>query len=268
MARDPDRAPTPRLIATYLRVGMMNELQYRVNFLLNLVQSLLQIGTALLVLKIVFDHTTTLGGWTGDELLVVIGIFTLVRGVVLTFIQPNMERVVTEIAEGKLDYALTRPADAQVLVSVRDVRFWSLTDTLVGAVVVIVGLTRIRGQWGAGELAAFVAMLLIGCVCLYCFWLMLATATFWLIRMGEVQELFSGLYRAGEYPTGIYPGWLRVGLTFLVPLTFAVTVPAEAATGRLAWRGAAVAIAAAVVLLTASRWFWRRGLRRYDGASA
>lgn len=38
---------------------------------------------------------------------------------------------------------------------------------------------------------------------------------------------------AGCYPIGIYPGWLRGGLTFLAPLAFAVTVPAEALTGRL-----------------------------------
>jgi ABC-2 type transport system permease protein len=41
------------------------------------------------------------------------------------------------------------------------------------------------------------------------------------------------LYRAGKYPIAMYPGWLRIGLTFLVPLAFAVTVPAEAITSRL-----------------------------------
>jgi ABC-2 type transport system permease protein len=97
---------------------------------------------------------------------------------------------------------------------------------------------------------------------------MLATAGFWLVRMDEVQELFEGLYRAGQYPVGIYPGWLRYGLTFLVPLAFAVTVPAEAITSRLTWGTVLLAVVVAVVLVVVSRWLWHRGLTRYSGASS
>jgi ABC-2 type transport system permease protein len=61
---------------------------------------------------------------------------------------------------------------------------------------------------------------------------------------------------------------LRYGLTFLVPLAFAITVPSEAATGRLTWWAVIVSIAATVVLIAFSRWCWKRGLRRYGGASA
>jgi ABC-2 type transport system permease protein len=86
--------------------------------------------------------------------------------------------------------------------------------------------------------------------------------------MDEVQELFDGVYRAGQYPVGIYPSWLKYGLTFLVPLAFAVTVPSEAVTSRLTWQAVAVAFASAVVLVVFSRWCWQRGLRRYGSASS
>ena len=268
VSRNPDRAGVFRLARTYLRVGIMNEMQYRINFVLEIVQALLQIGTALAVLAIVFSHTDDIAGWTQPELLVVLGIFTFVRGVINMVVQPNMERVVTEIREGKLDYALTKPADSQVLVSIRDIRFWQIADVLVGAVVITVGWVQLRSQFTVASVVAFVAMLVIGLVALYCFWLMLASAAFWLIRINEVQELFNGLYRAGQYPVGIYPGWLRFGLTFIVPLAFAVTVPAEAATGRLGWSTVGVSAAATSVLIVVSRWCWQRGLRQYGGASA
>jgi ABC-2 type transport system permease protein len=66
----------------------------------------------------------------------------------------------------------------------------------------------------------------------------------------------------------IYPAWLRFGLTLIVPVAFAVTVPAEALTGRLDWATALTALALAAVLLVVSRLVWRVGLRRYSGASA
>ncbi len=257
-----------RLAATFFRVGVMNEMQYRVNFFLQLVQSLLTVGTGLIVLAVVFSKTNELGGWSRPQLLAVMGVFTLVGGVIRTFIQPNMQRVVNDVREGKLDFALTKPADAQLLVSVRDVRFWQLTDVLVGLVVLTVALVQLRSTMQWHHVVAFIALLLSGLVSIYCFWLMLASASFWLVRINEVQELFDGLFRAGQYPVGIYPGWLRYGLTFIIPLAFAITVPSEAVTGRLAWQSVAVMIGFTAVLLVVSRWFWRRGLRRYGGASA
>jgi ABC-2 type transport system permease protein len=265
---DPYRTGAVRLVLTFLRVGVMNEVQYRVNFFIQLLQSLLTIATGLTVLALVFSHTDELGGWSKPQLLAVMGVFTMVGGLIRTVIQPNMQRVVEDVREGRLDFALTKPADAQVLVSVRDVRFWQITDVIVGLVVLVVALIQIGDSVSARSLAVFIGVLFVGLVTIYCFWLMLASASFWLIRMNEVQELFDGVYRAGQYPVGIYPGWLKYGLTFLVPLAFAITVPSEALTGRLTWQAVSVGGATMIAMLFLSRWFWRRGLRRYDGASA
>ena len=60
---------------------------------------------------------------------------------------------------------------------------------------------------------------------IYCFWLVIATGAFWVVNMWHVAELFDGLVQTGRWPVGIYPGWLRFGVTFLVPVAFAVTVP-------------------------------------------
>ncbi len=268
VAGNKHRGGRVRLTATFLRVGVMNELQYRINFFLQLIQSLLTVGTGLIILAVVFSKTDELAGWDRPQLLAVMGVFTLVGGVIRTFIQPNMQRVVEDVREGKLDFALTKPADAQLLVSIRDVRFWQLTDVLVGVAVLVVALVQMSSTTQWRHVVAFVGLLLGGLVSIYCFWLMLASASFWLVRMTEVQELFDGVFRAGQYPVGIYPGWLRYGLTFIIPLAFAITVPSEAVTGRLAWPSVVVMMCFTLVLLVASRWCWKRGLRRYGGASA
>ena len=77
------------LARTFLRISALNELQYRVNFFMELVQSLLALGTGLAVLALVFSHTRELAGWSQAELLAVMGVHILVGGVVRTAIQPN-----------------------------------------------------------------------------------------------------------------------------------------------------------------------------------
>jgi len=91
---------------------------------------------------------------------------------------------------------------------------------------------------------------------------------FWVVRIDQIVELFEGVYQSGRWPVTIYPGWLRVSLTFLVPIAFAVTVPAEALTSRLTVDTLALATGFAIALLVFTRWWWRFGLTRYSGASA
>ena len=67
------------------------------------------------------------------------------------------------------------------------------------------------------------------------------------------SELFTGVYQAGRWPVSIYPDWLRIGLTFLVPIAFAVTVPAQAFTGRLTPEILGLAALFAVGLLVVTR---------------
>lgn len=263
------KSSAARLAWSFFRIGAMNELQYRSNFFLQLLQSVLTLSAGLVGLAIVFGRTTYLGGWSRPELLVVMGVFTMVGGIVNTFVVPNMQKLVDDIQRGTLDYALTKPADAQTLVSVRQVSIWKSVDILAGLVVLIVAVVQIDdGSDGLRRALAFVMMLSLGSWTIYCFWLILASSAFWFTRVGEMEELFFGLFRSGQYPVRIYPDWMRFGLTFIVPIGFAVTVPAEAATDRLTSATVIVAFAVATVLGIGSRWFWRTGLRRYSGASA
>ena len=252
----------------FFKLGVLNELQYRVNFFVSLLQAAIALVTGLVVLALVYSHTQELNGWSQSELLCVLGIQILMGGVIRTSIQPNMTRLIEDVHDGKLDYALTKPEDAQMLVSVREVRIWQIVDVFSGLVVLAVGLSRISTSVGPEDAAAFVVALLLGAVLIYCFWLFIATVAFWVVNMWHAVELFDGVFQTGRWPVGIYPPWLRVGVTFLVPIAFAVTVPAEALTSRLDWQTLLLAFVFAVVLFAATRWFWRFGLRRYSGASA
>lgn len=257
-----------KLFGLFFRIGALNELQYRANLAVQLFQSALALGTGLAVLGLVFGQTTNLGGWTQSELLAVMGVHILMGGVIRTAIQPNMERLMTDVRQGTLDFVLTKPEDAQVMISVREFRIWQAVDVVVGAIVLAIAVAQLQSGIGLGPGLVFAGCLLLGAVMIYCFWLILTTAAFWIVRMDELHELFDGIYQSGRWPVTIYPGWLRISLTYLVPIAFAVTLPAEALTSRLTIETLALAAAFAVLLLVVTRWFWRLGLRNYSGASA
>jgi ABC-2 type transport system permease protein len=257
-----------RLAWLFFKVGSLNELQYRANFFIQLLQSAVSVGVAFVVLKLVYSQTEDLNGWSEPELMVVLGIQILLGGVIQTTIQPNMRRLMEEVRDGKLDFALTKPEDSQVLVSVRNVQIWRAVDVIAGGVVLGYGIAGLETGVGVGDALLFLGLLVLGAVTIYCFWLAIATLAFWIVDVWQIIELFYGIYQTGRWPVSIYPGWLRFGVTFLVPIAFAITVPAEAVTSRLEWSTVAIAIGFAAALFAFTRWWWGFGLRRYSGASA
>ena len=257
-----------KLLWVFLRVGVMGEVSYRANFLAHLVESALELGTALGGLAIIFSHTGNLGGWRPDELVALVGVYFLVGGIIGLIIQPSMEQLTESVHDGTLDFVLMKPEDSQLLVSIWRLELWKLTDVGLGIAVLAVSLARLGERVGVREAAAFAVAILAGGVIIYSFWLILATTAFWLVRVENILVIFQSVYEAGRWPVSIYPAWLRFVLTFLIPVAFAITVPAQGLAGRLNWGTLAEAGAFAVLLFVAARAFWRIGVRHYSGASA
>ncbi len=75
-----------------------------------------------------------------------------------------------------------------MLVSVRQVEVWQAVDVITGAVVIGVGIVRLGATSERSTSLAFAVALVLGAVILYCFWLVLATCAFWIVRMGTCRS--------------------------------------------------------------------------------
>ncbi len=266
-----DRPRVPHgaaVAAVHLRVSFLNELQYRSNFFLQIMQSVLQAVSGLVVVALVFAKTTELNGWDRSELLAAVGVFTVVGGILRTFVQPPLSKMVDEVQEGSFDFTLSRPVDAQLLVSVREISMWQLIDVAVGMIIIAVATPDLPSELSITDITVFLVMLGAGTVIAYCLWLALACSAFWVVKPPYMDNLFYYVARAAQYPISIYPTWLRISLTTLIPLGIAVTAPAEAITSRLSWATAATIAAVTLACVAISRTLWTRGVRRYSGASS
>lgn len=260
--------PIWKLAFIHFKVAALNEFQYRLNFFVQLLQSTIALAVGLVAIAIVYSHTDELGGWSSAQLLAVMGVHLLIGGVIRTFVAPNMRKLMEDVVEGTLDYALTRPADSQLMVSVREFSIWNAIDIVIGFVVVVWAGFAVEGAMGLFGTLGFVVTILCGAIIVYSVWLSATTVTFRLIRGDYMAQLLDGIYEAGRWPVTLYPGWLRMSLTFLIPLAFAVTVPAEAVSNRLDGTSVLWTLVITAVFAGSTRLVWVRGIRQYSGASA
>jgi ABC-2 type transport system permease protein len=257
-----------RIFVMFARIGTLSELAYRANFFIQALESLVGASTTLGAALVVFSRTDRLGDWRPWQLVALIGVYYIVLGLINLVLEPSLSMFMEHVQQGTLDFTLVKPEDAQLLVSVSEFRVWKLIDVVAGVGILVFALVRIDASVSFAQWLQFALALLAGLAIVYSFWMMLATLAFWLIRIENILNIFWSMYNAGRWPVGIYPGWLRFTLTLLVPIAFAVTVPAEAISGRLDRATLAVAVVLALALLALSRWFWRFGLKHYSGASA
>jgi ABC-2 type transport system permease protein len=256
-----------RLIGVFVRASVSAQLEYRANFLISLIGALLTSGGALFGLLLLSADGQPVGGWTYREASVVVGLFTIVQGFIGAVLSPNLNKIAEAIRLGTMDFTLLKPIDAQFLVSTRNVDLFRLIDIGIGLTIIIVAASGLPAM---GVSSMLLGALLLGTALLivYAIWFILTTTAFWFVKVENITELFNGLFRAGQFPVSAYPGWVRGLFTFIVPVAFITTVPAEAIIGRMRLESALMAAGIALALLAVARWFWGVAVRSYTSASS
>ena len=153
-----------RLFLIYLRIGIQNELQYRANFFVQCLTSLVEVAAVLWELSIVFSQTATLGGWHPEELRALVGVFFIVGGTIHVVISPSMQRLMEDVRQGTLDYAILKPVDAQMLVSLRQFEIWKMFDVLLGVGILGQALWQMSYHFALNQVAIFALVLFCGMV--------------------------------------------------------------------------------------------------------
>ncbi|GAA3328220.1 hypothetical protein GCM10020331_071300 [Ectobacillus funiculus] len=127
---------------SFFRTCLVEELEYRSEFVGNLLSSLFGIGIAILTIHIFFYQTNKLGGWVYEDVLLLLGVFNTLQGLIDFALRPNMSRLLQHIRKGTFDYVLTKPIDSMFYVSFRHLVFWRLIDVLLGIALVLYALVQ------------------------------------------------------------------------------------------------------------------------------
>lgn len=259
---------TLRLISAFLKVNLQQALAYRTDTLLSIVLNLIWLGWELVSLQIIFNNTSDLSGWGMGELIALLGVWRLTNMMMASLIWPNTERFNASVRDGSFDYSLLQPVNSQFLVSFSRIVVWRVWELLLAAVLVTVGISMSHSLVTPLSILSFLVLTITGGLVLYSLWIVLIACTFWFVKFDNNVTLLQALMEAGRYPATIYPAWLRVIVTFIIPIAVATTVPLQALRGDLSLGQVALFVGVSAASLFISSQIWRAGVKRYSGASS
>jgi ABC-2 type transport system permease protein len=257
-----------RLLLVQLRASTTAAMQYRVEFLVGGFLALFWTSWSIVPIAVVFGGRPTVAGWSFEEALVVVGWFTLMKGVLEGAVNPSLTAVVDAIRKGTLDFVLLKPADAQFLVSTAKFAPWRAADVAGGLAIFAIAFHRMGRVPAPGDVGAALLLLASATLVLYSLWILVVSAAFFVVRVDNLSFLFASIYDAGRWPIDVFRGGLRLLFTFVIPLALMTSFPALALLGRLDARLGAEALGVALAFSVVARLTWLRAIGHYTSASS
>ncbi len=259
-----------KLLQTFARASFQQELAYRSNFFISLFHSLLNLGTGVLALLVLFGQVQSIRGWDFPATLALLGVYLIVsslRGLVFGPSLESMAGMDGEVWTGRLDYTLLRPVNTQFLASFRVWNLYAFIDLALGVAVLIIAVVQIGQAVPIGHWLSFLVALISAVATLYALMLVFAALVFWFPGV-LFTWIFNSIFQMARYPVGLYPSWLRVVLTWIIPVGIITTLPAQALTLGLPLPLQLGGLALSVALVTGASLLFRVALRRYASASS
>ena len=259
---------TLKLLAAFFKVNVQMSLAYRADTVVSILLNVMWLGWELLSLNIIFSNTQTLGGWGFGELIALLGVFRLINTLMIALIWPNTEKFNQSIRDGSMDYTLLQPVNSLFLVTFSRITVWRIWDLLLAVVLIVVGINLTGDTTTPLQIVTFLLLTASGAIIIYSLWIVLIAMTFWFTKFGNNVTILQALLDAGRYPATVYPVWLRIIVTFVIPIAVATTVPLQALRGDLTLVRILMFAAIGIASFLVASQVWKRGLKQYSGASS
>jgi ABC-2 type transport system permease protein len=259
---------TLKLLSSFLKVNIQMSLAYRADTVVNILLNLMWLGWELLSLNIIFSNTTTLGGWGLGELIALLGVFRLVNTLMIALIWPNTEKFNQSIRDGSMDYTILQPINSLFLVTFSRITVWRIWDLVLAIVLIVVGIDMTGDVTTAFNILTFILLAMTGTLIIYSLWIVLIALTFWFTKFDNNVTILQALMDSGRYPATVYPAWLRIIVTFIIPIAVATTIPLQALRGELGPGQILLFVAISIISFWIATKVWKLGLKQYSGASS
>ena len=247
---------------------LRSDWQYRTGFVAMFASTVLVTAMDFAGIAVIFTKTPDLGGWSFREVAFLYGVAGVSFGLA-DFLVGSVEQISPRVRTGMFDLLLIRPVNALVHLTASEFSFRRIGKVAQALVVLVVATAIADIEWTLGRVVMLPLTIVSGTVIACATWVITASVAFFTIETQEIANTFTyGGDLAASYPLPIFESWLRVLVTYVVPLVFVSYLPALyildlqtplALPSSLRFASPL----AALVMAMMARAVWRAGLRHY-----
>ncbi len=269
-----------RLILAFARNSLVREMQFRGNFLIDVVTRAFWFTAQVTMFDLIYRNVPDVNGWSRYEFFAFMATGMIINTLIEALFMPNCANFSELIRTGNLDFVLLKPIDTQFLVSFEKLDLGALGHLLLNTSLLGYALWQLDRPVSAGQVFLYLGFILVAVTFFYSLMISLASTSIWLGQNQGLYDFWFYITIFARYPRSFYrdaqiPGApaLLFLFSYLLPILLVVTVPAEQITRHVrhpadpTWL-VIVAPLAAVAGLFVSRHIFKLSLKSYRSASS
>ena len=261
-----------RLYFYMIGVSIRTQLQYRYAFVMNILGwAMTYAGTAITMWVLLYSFGA-IEGWRFWELLFLFALSVLSWGVCVVFFF-HFRTLDQFIVQGTFDRFLVRPIHPFFHFMAMKFDVGAFGQFLFSIVAVILAYSKLHLHWNAWQWLVFLGAVLGGTLIQGGLIIALSAMAFWTNRSERVYWVVMWpLKSLMNYPLSIYPRFIQVIVTFVLPFAFVNYLPALILLGKSSgiyppyWGFFSIFVG--VIFFWLCFRFWMFGLNRYKSAGS
>lgn len=215
-----------------LKTIISGETAYRLNFILELIMTLLGNIMFPLITILIYANGQSFPDWTIWQVLLIQGVFTIASGISETFFEGIFWNSNTCIKEGSLDVVLLKPVNSLFYMAATSVNLYGISFIIGGLIMLFISAPHCVSI----SLAGILNFILFGCsgifVMLGATFIMSATVFKW-VGNSRIPEIFQSMQQFAKYPITVYPRMIQTISLFVIPVGMISFIPAQALMGQI-----------------------------------
>jgi ABC-2 type transport system permease protein len=206
-------------------------------------------------------------GWTFSEMMVLQAVFTIMDAFVWSWFYPSMSRFTDAVFDGHFIDTLLKPLDPFIVVFLKNGNLTNIPRLILGLAALSIWLPQTPNTSAVTPLTflLFAAVLVLCFLLLFLTWMMLATLSFWVDKLSNINEIIPNFRRLYQIPRHAYESGGSFLFAFIVPLILVVSLPSEVLVNKVSWPLVGYVAAITIVTWWLARKFFFFSLQKFTG---
>ena len=216
-----------KLYCTYAKLSLMSKLVYKANVLIGIGAFLFTELTSLLTLYFLVSTVPSIDGYDIYQIGMLFGITNMAIGIDHLFTDRLWTVAYWEVRSGKLDHLFLRPIPLLFQVIASEIQLEALGEIIIASAMMALCGSHLNITGGPGAVLSIILGILCAAAIISSFKILVASLAFRFKRSGALLQFIYNFSGYTKYPMRIYPKFIQIILTFIIPLGLCLFLPFE-----------------------------------------
>jgi ABC-2 type transport system permease protein len=250
------------------RYSIIRTMMFRGDFLVWSLVEFFWMSVNLLLISVIYQHTSSVAGWSKYEMMLLVGTSMLIQRFLMGFFWSSIFEMGRNVRSGNFDFFLAQPGNVMFMATTRKLDPDGLINSIVAAVVVAYAGYQLHLHPSALDVALYFGLIVCGLVIHYSILVLSVSAVFWLTSAQGVEGGYFTLTEFSRLPREAFKGFTSLLFVWLLPVVVVSNTPAATLLHGFNLRWSLWLAGLAIGWFALAVFVFHRGLRRYASASS